>query len=356
MHKLLQRQLRKHLGTDPPDPRLAAFLAAVDAAYEENDRDRALLERSMELASAELMERNTRLQRDLESIKRLELELRQAEKLRAVGQLAAGIAHEINTPVQFLGDSLRFLKEAFNDLMTLGEPCRALCAAARTGHDALELARALESRAEEIDLGYLVAELPKAFDHTEEGVRRVAGIVLAMKEFGRPDSREKVPVAVKRCIDNALLVAHSELKYAAEIEVSARDLPSVPGYPGDLNQVLLNLLVNAAHAIVDRYGAQSRCGLIRVRAESDADWVTVTVSDNGCGISAEHRARIFEPFFTTKGVGRGSGQGLAIARAIVVEKHGGTLTFDSVPNEGTTFELKLPLCERTLGASVGVDR
>jgi signal transduction histidine kinase len=346
VHKLLQRQLRKYVGADSPRPELAPFLAAVDAAYEESDRDRILLERSIELASAELLERNARLEQDLESIKRLELELRQAEKLRAVGQLAAGVAHEINTPVQFVGDSLRFLKDAFADLTKLGEPGRALCAALRAGDDARPFVAALEACAEAIDLEYLVAELPKAFAQTEEGVRRVAEIVLAMKEFGRPDSREKVPVDVGRCVENALLVAQNELKYAAEVEVSVRDLPSVLGYPGELNQVLLNLLVNAAHAIIDRFGEQSRLGRVGVSAQAEGDWVIIRIADNGCGISAEHRARIFEPFFTTKGVGRGSGQGLAIARSIVVDKHGGTLGFDSAPGEGTTFTLRLPSWDR----------
>jgi signal transduction histidine kinase len=169
---------------------------------------------------------------------------------------------------------------------------------------------------------------------------------MAMKEFGRIDSREKVLVAIERCIENVLLVAHNELKHAAEVEVDVHDLPPVPGYPGELNQVLLNLLLNAAHAVVDRFGGEARLGRIRVSADADADWVTVAVSDNGCGITNEQRPRIFEPFFTTKAVGRGVGQGLAIARSIVVDKHGGSLTFDSVAGEGTTFTLKLPSHEQ----------
>src|SRR5688572_16663707 len=205
----------------------------------------------MALASDELIQRNLQLQHDLEAIKRLEMELRQAEKLRAVGQLASGIAHEINTPIQYLGDSLRFLSDSFRDLCELGELGRALCRAVEDREDALGLLDEVKACAKRIDLEYLLEELPKAFEQTEEGVRRVASIVLAMKEFGRPDTREKSPVALQRCIENALVVAHNELKYVADVELDLADVPQVLGYPGELTQVFLNLLINAAHAIVD---------------------------------------------------------------------------------------------------------
>jgi two-component system NtrC family sensor kinase len=343
VHKLLQRQLQRCFGADvPSDARFVAFARTVDSAYEEADKDRALLERSMNLASAELLERNVRLEQDLASIQRLELELRQAEKLRAVGQLAAGIAHEINTPVQFLGDSLRFLKQSFGELLALGERGRALCAAVAAGDEALTRLGEVQACAREIELEFLMSELPKAFEQTESGVRRVADIVVAMNEFGKSDPREKVPMALQRCIETALLMADYELKQAAEVELALDPLPLIPGYPGELQHVLLSLLLNAGHAIVDRFGT-SRGGRIRVVATSAGEHVVVSVSDNGCGIAVEHRARIFEPFFTTKQVGRGSGQALAVARSIVVDKHAGTLTFESTEGKGTTFTLKLPM-------------
>jgi signal transduction histidine kinase len=201
---------------------------------------------------------------------------------------------------------------------------------------------AVHACAEDIDLGFLMAELPRAFEQTEAGVRRVAEIVVAMNEFGRPDQREKVSVGMQACIETALLMAQHELKQAAEVELALAPLPPVPGYPGELKHVLLSLLLNAGHAVVDRFG-KSGGGRIRVSAVSTDECVLVSVTDNGCGIPAEHRDRIFEPFFTTKEVGRGSGQALAVARSIVVDKHAGTLSFESSAGEGTTFTLKLPL-------------
>jgi signal transduction histidine kinase len=343
VHKLLEQQLRRCFGGDASeDPRVRELVSAVDAAYRERDAERALLERKMALASDELIQRNLQLEHDLEAIKRLEMELRQAEKLRAVGQLASGIAHEINTPIQYLGDSLRFLSDSFRDLRELGERGRDLCRAVESGDGALGPLEEVRACAKRIDLDYLLEELPRAFEQTEEGVRRVASIVLAMKEFGRPDTREKTPVALKRCIENALVVAHNELKYAADLELDLADVPQVLGYPGELTQVFLNLLINAAHAIVDRHGSGGR-GKIRVSALPDGEHVNVNICDDGAGIPAEIRARIFEPFFTTKALGRGTGQGLAIARSIVVDKHGGALAFESVVGEGTTFTIRLPV-------------
>jgi two-component system, NtrC family, sensor kinase len=343
VHKLLERQVRRYYGAAPPrDPLFVNFVGAVDAAYCESDSDRALLERSIDLASAELFDRNTQLESDLEAIKRLELGLFQAEKLRAVGQLAAGIAHEINTPIQYVGDSVHFLKTAFSDFTQLGERVREICQALERGETTAELLVALQGAAADVDLDYLLCELPKAFEQTLDGIRRVANIVAAMKEFGRVDQADKVLTDLGRCLNNTLTVAHNELKYLADVELTLEPVPAVLCHPGELSQVLLNLLVNAAHAIDDRFHQDGQRGRVRVGMQQQANEVVISIADNGCGIPESLKVRIFEPFFTTKPVGKGSGQGLAISRSMI-EKQGGSLSFESRENEGTTFFVRIPL-------------
>jgi signal transduction histidine kinase len=343
VHRLLERQLAKRFGAKlPEDPRLAAFLSDIDTAYLANDSDRALLERSIDLASGELFEQNERLARDIEAIQRLELELRQADKLRAVGQLASGIAHEINTPIQFVGDSVRFIADVATDLRELGGAAVELCVGLEArGVEAPEIAR-VRAAAERASLDDIGVDLEKAIRHATEGLERISRIVQAMKQFGRPDQQEKVLADINRCVLDTLTVAGSELRHVADVVTELGELPHLRCHPGGLNQVLLNLVVNAAHAISERFKGDSG-GQIVVRTTADDDAILVTVSDNGGGIAPSNVARIFEPFFTTKGVGRGTGQGLAISRSIVTGKHDGTLSFQSRPGEGTTFSMRLPL-------------
>jgi signal transduction histidine kinase len=342
VHKLLSRQLSKHFGAETPqDGRFLAFVGAVDAAYLDQDSDRALLERSIELASKELREKNLQLERDLESIKRLEIELRQADKLRAVGQLAAGIAHEINTPIQFASDSTYFLRNAASDLLSLTLQARKICEAFEAGVDTGAERAAFRRAADELDLENIGLELPQAFESLAEGLSRVSQIVLAMKDFGRQDQREKALVDLNRCLQSTLTIASNEVKYAAEVEVQLAEIPHVPGYQGELGQVFLNLFVNAAHAVTERFG-ENMLGRIRVSSALCDDKVEIRIADNGTGIRVEDQARIFEPFFTTKEIGRGTGQGLAISRSIIVDKHGGSLWFESERGVGTTFFIRLP--------------
>jgi len=336
VHKLLERQLRKHFPELPDEPRFRAFCAAVDDAYRACDDDRQLLERSIELASGELFERNRQLERDLASIKRLQLELRQAEKLRAVGQLAAGVAHEINTPIQYVGDSLHFLRESFTGLISAIQELAELPATEGAK-------KRLESIEQELGLAFLLEEVPRALEQTQDGIGRVAAIVSAMKDFGRPDSRQKIASSINRCVEASLLVAQHQLKHVADVAVELGPLPEVPIYPGELSQVILNLLVNAAHAVETRLNPSGQRGLIRAATRREGDKVVIEVADNGSGILPEHQSRIFEPFFTTKELGRGTGQGLAIAHSIVVEKHAGALDFETEVGRGTTFRIRLPV-------------
>ncbi len=287
---------------------------------------------------------------DVTERNRLEVELRHSQKLESVGRLAAGIAHEINTPIQFVGDNVSFLSSAFSDLLTLCNFYRSLCdeAASRLlgPEDRVRLAEAEEAA----DLAYLRENVPRSIAATLDGARRVAHIVQAMKSFAHPDRGEKSPADLNAAMRSTLTVATNELKYVAEVQTDLAPLPPVPCYLSDLNQVFLNLLVNAAHAIADVVGATAGRGCIRVATRMEGDQVVVSIADTGTGIPEEIRDRIFDPFFTTKGVGKGTGQGLALARSVVVEKHGGTITFETEMGKGTTFHLRLPLTARPASA------
>jgi signal transduction histidine kinase len=271
--------------------------------------------------------------------RRLELELHQAQKLEAVGRLASGIAHEINTPIQFIGDNTRFLDDAFRGLADVLREHEATLAALKPP---LETRARLERMAREADLAYLLEQAPRAIERTLEGVRRVATIVRAMKEFAHPDQKEMVATDLNRALEATLEVARNEYKYVANVETELGALPKVLCHAGDVNQVFLNLIVNAAYAIGDAVKGTGRRGKIRIRTSEEGGAVTATIGDDGSGIPEAIRDKIFEPFFTTKPVGRGTGQGLAIARS-VVEQHGGKIWFESEPGKGTAFHVRLPI-------------
>ena len=338
MHALLARQIRKTLGEDyVQQDELQALLRAVNDAYLAADEDRHQLERSLSLASEELYERNRRLEQELEERKRLELELRLAEKMRAVGQLAAGIAHEINTPVQFIGDSLWFLGEACRDLLAVVEAPRSTDPVDPDQTATLVVAPQLQ-----IDLPFLREEVPRAISRCELGIERVTKIVRALKELAHPDGGTQEPADLNQAIENTLIVVANEIKYVADVHLDLQAAGIVRCHVGEVQQVLLNLLVNAGHAIADRVGATGARGTIRIATRDEGNDCVIDIADDGAGITVAVRDRIFEPFFTTKPVGKGSGQGLPIARAFVVEHHGGSLTFDSELGKGTTFTIRLP--------------
>jgi PAS domain S-box-containing protein len=273
-----------------------------------------------------------------------EVELLHAQKLQAVGQLAAGVAHEINTPIQFVGDNVHFLSNAFADVTNLLAQLQRL----ESGWESAEVAEghlsAVIGAASRLDISFLQDEVPRAIDQTLQGVERVATIVRAMKDFSHPDCGEKVTIDVNRALETTLTVARNELKYVADVTVDFDNaLPMISGYAGELNQVFLNLLINAAHAIQDVVGNTGQKGVITVRTVAVESSVLISVSDTGSGIPAEIRHRVFDPFFTTKSVGEGTGQGLAIARSVVVEKHGGKIWFATEAEHGTTFYVRLPV-------------
>lgn len=291
--------------------------------------------------------RDTTERKEAEALQvQLEVELRQAQKLQAIGQLAAGIAHEINTPIQFVGDNLTFLQEGCHDLFNVVSDLEQILKRMAGGDREANLPTQALLRLEQADVTYLAAEVPKAIQQSLHGVARVARIVGAMKDFSHPGGEGRTTVDLNRALDSTLTISKHVWKFAATIERDfAPDLPLVPCFPSELNQVFLNLVVNAAHAIEAAEGrrAAGELGSIKVRTRHSASEVTISIADNGTGIPEAIRHRIFDPFFTTKAVGKGTGQGLAIVHAVVVEKHGGRITVDTEPGEGTTFHLHLPL-------------
>jgi signal transduction histidine kinase len=278
---------------------------------------------------------------DVTDRRRLEADLTQAQRLESVGRLAAGIAHEINTPVQYVGDNVQFLGHSLGSLMELLGDYRAVLG--ESGSLIPESSgRLLADREQAVDMAYLEAEMPDAVGAALDGIQRVTTIVRAMRRFGYTES-ERAPLDLNELVANTLTVARGEYRHLAEVETDFGNLPPVPGYRGDLGQVFLNLIVNAAHAIADRDAGEP--GRIRVRTWSEQGAALVAVEDNGCGIPSDVEDKVFDQFFTTKEVGRGTGQGLALARAIVVNKHGGQLTFSSRAGSGATFFVRLPVEE-----------
>ena len=279
--------------------------------------------------------------RDIRERRQLESQLRHAQKLEGIGQLAAGIAHEINTPTQFVTDNLTFLRDSWKSTHELLERYRS---AVREATDRLPAgaAAALQQAEQSCDFGFIASEVPRAIDQSLDGARRVARIVRAMKEFSHPDSAEKTATNLNKAIESTVTVARNEWKYVSELvtEFDAA-LPPVVCYPGDINQVILNLIVNAAHAIKEKIKDGEK-GRITVRTRMLGECVELSVTDTGSGIPEAIRGRVFDPFFTTKEVGKGTGQGLALAYAVVVKKHGGKIWFETQVGQGTTFFITLP--------------
>lgn len=283
---------------------------------------------------------------DLTERRHMEGQLQHAQKMESIGQLAAGIAHEINTPTQYVGDNTRFIRDAFADLGPALASYGDLLDAVEKGDVDPELIAKVREAKEKADIEYLLEEVPNAVQQSLDGVSRIGKIVQSMKEFAHPGAREKQSADLNRAIESTVTVARNEWKYVADLETNFDpSLPAVPCFLGEFNQVVLNMVINAAHAIADVVGDGSgEKGKITITTtHAENGWAEVRIGDTGNGIPAEIRNRIFDPFFTTKGVGKGSGQGLAISHAVVVEKHGGQLSFETEPGQGTTFIIKLPL-------------
>jgi signal transduction histidine kinase len=344
---LLCAALAARLSARAIERRLRRTVADLLSAEEQLARANRELEQRVTVRTAELSDANRQLKLEMAQRSAMEVELRQAQKLESVGRLASGIAHEINTPVQFVSDSCTFLETATQDVIELLDGYRATLGELERDPAALPAAGPhLRELEDEHDLAYLVEQIPLAINRALQGLDRVSAIVRAMKEFAYPDHSEQVPADLNRAILSTLTVARNEYKYVAELHTELDDLPLVTCHIGELNQVILNMVVNSAHAIATAKSEDERQGRIVVRTRARGPVVEIEIEDNGCGIPPQAIDKIFDPFFTTKEIGKGTGQGLAIARAVVVEKHAGKIEVASEVGHGTTFAIVLPVLGR----------
>jgi two-component system NtrC family sensor kinase len=349
LHKLLQRQLKRTFGSIEALPAgLGSLLTAISLAYQDADADRSMIERSLDLMSRELNDRNDRLRGELAErqrhadeqqalIRRLEQtqsQLVQAEKMASIGQLAAGVAHEINNPIGYVGSNL-------SSLQTYMESLLAIVAAfeARLGALPASEAAALRTLMQEHDYDYLREDVPELLRESGAGVQRVRQIVQDLKDFSHAGEQEWVWSDLHKGLDSTLNIVHNEIKYVADVERHYGELPQVHCLASQLNQVFMNLLINAAHALT---GRESRGRIVVTTGCLCDDEVFVEVADNGCSIAPEHLGRIFDPFFTTKPVGKGTGLGLSVSYGIV-RRHGGRIDVHSCKGEGSRFRVCLPV-------------
>lgn len=277
--------------------------------------------------------------------KKLQSQLLHAQKLESVGQLAAGIAHEINTPTQYVGTNIDFLDEAFRDVVKIIDHFQTLLKAEENGTLSPQQFQDARQALNDADWDYLSTEIPSAINQSREGIKRVTAIVRAMKEFSHPGSKDKVSVNLNTIIQTTITVTTNEWKYVAEIKTDLdSSLPSISCLVDEMGQVILNILVNAAHAIGEKLGdnPEGQKGVITLSTRQEKKWVELRISDTGSGISEKIQQRIFDPFFTTKKVGKGTGQGLAIVHDVITSKHQGTISLESEVGVGTTFIIRLP--------------
>jgi two-component system NtrC family sensor kinase len=305
------------------------------------------LEKMVAKRTAEINAQKEQLRQTLSQLRGTQAKLIQAQKLEAIGQLAAGIAHEVNTPTQYVSDNTSFAQRAVTGLISALQAATAVVQAAKEGPVSAELLAAADAAVAKAKMSYLVKQLPRALEQSLEGLGRIATIVQAMKEFSHPSGAEKRPVNLREAIETTIAVARNEWKYVAEVELDIDpEFPLVPALRNEFNQVILNLIVNAAHAIGEvTAGGSKGKGKIGIVGRLRGDQVEIRISDTGAGIPESARARVFEPFFTTKAVGKGTGQGLAIAYSVVVDKHQGSIAFETKVGQGTTFVLCLPLVD-----------
>jgi two-component system, NtrC family, sensor kinase len=305
------------------------------------------LERVVQQKTETLQRQGEELKKALHDLQLTQTRLLQAQKLESVGQLAAGIAHEINTPAQFIGTNITFLEESFVDIKRLIDTFQKVLQTISQGSAIPETGREAEKLFEELDWNYLENEIPTAIQQSKEGIKRVTTIVQAMKEFSHPGRKEKAFYDLNKILETTITVASNEWKYCAEIVTHFdANFPKVFCLADEIGQVFLNILVNASHAIASRNLNTTEKGRITISTRHDQEHVEICIEDTGIGIPENIQAKVFDPFFTTKSVGKGTGQGLAISHDVIENKHNGSLSFTSEIDKGTIFTIQLPIQEQ----------
>jgi signal transduction histidine kinase len=343
MHRLIERQIRRNFGSIDLAPETwREFLAAVGEAYEQSDRDLALAHRSLDIMSTELNQRNEALSREkdeqavlISKLAQAHTQLLQSEKMASIGQLAAGVAHEINNPIGYVNSNLSMLGQYANDLLEM----IGIYELAEPGLAPVERAT-VKAHRQRLDIDYLKTDMQAILTESKEGVGRVKKIVQDLKDFSHPDEGRFLSADLHQGIDSTLNIVANEIKYKADVIKDYGKLPEVECIASQLNQVFMNLLVNAAHAM-----PVERRGKIFVRSGVGADeTVWIEIADDGCGIPPENLKKIFDPFFTTKPVGQGTGLGLSLSYGLV-QKHHGQISVTSEPGQGTCFRIVLPVSQ-----------
>jgi two-component system NtrC family sensor kinase len=271
-------------------------------------------------------------------------ELERTQMLQNLGKLTAGIAHEINTPIQFIGDNLQFLSNGFNEMLTLLEDFEKIIIDNAETSDSNNHNDHIISAKEKADIAFISKEIPQAIAQSIDGIQRVSTMIAAMRDFSHIDERRFAPANLNKTLKSTIVILRNEVKYVADVETDLDEcLPDVMCCIDEIQQVFLNLVINAAHSIRDMIEENGERGLIKISSKVQDEYAVITISDTGPGISEDIREKIFEPFFTTKGPGKGTGQGLSIVQAAIVEKHNGKIELESTVGVGTTFTIYIPI-------------
>ncbi len=334
-HKLLKRQLSKYTGEYEIPEKFIPFLNAINSAYIEFDKDRILMDRSLDISSREYNE-------NLQKIEKLKNQVISQEKMAGIGQLSAGIAHEINNPLGFVKSNMYTLesyKDKIKKLLELYFDTEKYLEDSNKELYKTNFSQINEYK-KKSKIKFVFEDIDDIISESKDGINRIENIVKSLLSFSRrASSSEFNEYDINSNIKSTITIAYNEIKYCATIEQNLEEVPMVRAIEGEINQVLLNMLVNAAHAIKLK-GIQ---GIIKIHTYCENDYVKCEISDNGSGISEENISNIFNPFFTTKPVGMGTGLGLSISHDIIVNKHSGSIDVTSQLGEGTTFIISVPI-------------